>query len=119
MMNRNHVTGWDHIVKSGGCLWLPCIVKPLNAAVGDNFWAIPRVSSNQFLNHFPRLNTCQSLIQSLILVSELFVVDAQKAKHRRMEVVDVYGIFHDVVGEIIGFAVDRAALGRRRRPSTS
>ena len=38
------------------------------------------------------------------------MVEAQELQDRGVEVADVDGVFDDVVGEVVGFAVDRAAF---------
>ena len=43
-------------------------------------------------------------------VGQAFVVDAEEVQVRRLEVVDVDGVFGWVVGEVVGLAVGEAAL---------
>ena len=38
------------------------------------------------------------------------MIDAERAQDRRVEIVDVYRIFDDVVAEVVGLAVDEASL---------
>ena len=42
---------------------------------------------------------------SLILVGEFFVVYTEKMQKRGLKVVDVNGVFNNVISELIGFAV--------------
>ena len=51
------------------------------------------------------LHTGKSLIETQVFVGEAFVVDAQSPEDCSVEVVDVHGIFDDVVGEIICLAI--------------
>src|SRR5919108_6384854 len=68
-------------------------------------------SRQQFLHHAGLLDACQALIQSLIAHREPAVVEAQQMQDRGMEVADVHGVLDDVVGEIVGLAVDRSGPG--------
>ena len=52
------------------------------------------------------------------MVGEPLVVEAQQVQDRGVEIVDMDRVFDDVVGEIVGLAVDRARPASRRRPST-
>jgi len=52
----------------------------------------------------------QPLIQALELEAELGVVDAHEVEDRGVEVVDVYGVFDDVVAEVVGLAMNDAAF---------
>ena len=56
-------------------------------------------------------DTCKLLIQALELVGELFVINAHAMKNRCVKVVDMNGIFGDVVTEIIGFTIRDTRLG--------
>ena len=55
-------------------------------------------------------NARELLIQALVFEAKMLVVEAEQVEHGRVEVADVDGIFHDVVGEIVGLAVDRRRL---------
>ena len=58
---------------------------------------------------------CKLLIQALELVGELFVINAHAMKNRCVKVVDMNGIFGDVVTEIIGFTIRDTGLGTTTR----
>src|SRR5437867_11840266 len=47
-------------------------------------------------------------VAALELVDQLLVVDAQQAEHGGVEVMDVDGVFDDVVAVVVGLAVDQA-----------
>src|SRR5688572_8888448 len=52
----------------------------------------------------------QAEVTSLRTIGQLRVIDAERAQNRRVEIVDVYRIFDDVVAEVVGLAVDEASL---------
>lgn len=54
----------------------------------------------------PAVNVGQAKIAALEAVRQSFVVDAQAMQNGGIEIVDVHGIFDDVVAEIVGFAVN-------------
>lgn len=58
---------------------------------------------------------CKLLIQALKLVGELFVINAHAMKNRCVKVVDMNGIFSDVVTEIISFTIRDTRLGAASR----
>src|ERR1700733_1467171 len=64
--------------------------------------------SNQFLDHAGWFDAGQTLVEPLVAVAEPFVIETQQVQDRGMELVDVDRVFDDVVGEIVGLAVDRA-----------
>ena len=55
----------------------------------------------------------QAEVSALELERQAFVVDAQAREHGGVQVVDVDGVFGDVVAVVVGFAVDVAGLGDR------
>ena len=65
---------------------------------------------NQFVDYLRRHYASEPLIKALILEVESFVVVAELVQHRCMEVANVNRIFHDVVAEVVGFAINRAAF---------
>ena len=75
-------------------------------------------SRQQLLDHVGRLDAGQPLVEALVAVGEPLVVEAQQVQHGGVEVADVDGVLDDVVGELVGLAVDRAPASSRRRPST-
>ena len=74
-----------------------------------------RRSRDQFFDHAGGLDAGQALVEPLIAEGESLMVETQQPEHGGVEVVDVHGVLDDVVGEIVGFAVDgpgpRAAAG--------
>ena len=50
------------------------------------------------------LNTGQLLIKPLKLVGESLVIDSHAVEDRCIKVVDVHGIFGDVVAEVVGLS---------------
>jgi hypothetical protein len=50
------------------------------------------------------------LVKALVLERESLVIEAELVKGGCVEVADVYWVFYDVVGEVVGFAEDRAAF---------
>jgi len=52
----------------------------------------------------------QAEVAALEFVGQAFVVDTEQVQDRRLEVVDVDGVFGRVVGEVVGLAVGEAAL---------
>ena len=61
------------------------------------------------------LDTRKLLIQALEFVGELFVINAHAMKNSCVKVVDMNGIFGDVVTEIIGFTIRDTRLGTTTR----
>ena len=57
----------------------------------------------------------QAVIAALMAIGQEFVVDAEQVQHRRIQVVDMDGIFDDIVREIVRFAVDGSWLDARSR----
>ena len=52
----------------------------------------------------------QAEVAALRAVGQLRVIDAERAQDRRVEIVDMDRILHDVVAEVVGLAVRDAAL---------
>jgi hypothetical protein len=50
----------------------------------------------------------QSLFETLELVCELFVVETHAMQYRCIDVVNMHGVFDDVVTEVVGFAMDQS-----------
>src|SRR5262249_11851202 len=55
-----------------------------------------------------RLDAGELLVEALVAVGEALVIEAKKMEHRSVEFMDVDGILDDVVGEVVGLAVDLA-----------
>ena len=72
------------------------------------------------LSHQPRHEISrdirQPVVAAFVAVDQLLVIDAEAVEQRGVEIVDVDGVAGDVVAEVVGFAVDVAALECRRRP---
>ena len=68
------------------------------------------------LHHLAR-HIGQAVVAARVAVGEPLVVDAEQVQDRGLQIVDVDGVLDDVVAEVVGAAVDVAALARRRRPS--
>src|SRR5947207_15396144 len=56
------------------------------------------------------LDTRQLLIDALILVGKLLMIYAKLVQQRGLQVADVHRACHHVVRELVGFAVNDAAL---------
>ncbi len=50
------------------------------------------------------------MVEALEFESEAGIFDAEAVEDGGLEIADVDGIFDDIVGEIVGFAVDDAAF---------
>ena len=57
-----------------------------------------------------RFDACQSLFETLELERESFVVHTEQIQDRGVKVPDVQRVFHDIIGEVVGFSVDRSAF---------
>jgi hypothetical protein len=53
---------------------------------------------------------CQTEVAALKFVGQLGVIDAQAMEDRGVKVVDVDGVFHYVIAEVVGLAMGKAAL---------
>src|SRR5262245_31607048 len=62
------------------------------------------------MDYASRQHPRQSLVEALVLERELLVVEAELVEHSSVEITDVDWVLHDVVREIVGFAVHGAAL---------
>ena len=61
------------------------------------------------------LDAGQLGLKALEVVGEPLVVDAEQVQERGLEVSDVHRVFNNVVGELVGFAMDDAALDAAAR----
>ena len=68
------------------------------------------VSGNKIGYDLGVLDPGEPLIEPKIFVSESFVVDPEAVKDGRIEIIYVNGVFHDVVGEVVGLAVFKTSL---------
>ena len=80
---------------------------------------MPRpASGNQFFDHVA-VHVGQAEVAAGVAVGELLVVEAEQVQDRGVQVVDVDAVFDGLEAELVGGAVDVAAVARRRRPATS
>ena len=49
----------------------------------------------------------EAVAAALMLEDEFLVIDAELMQDRRLEVVDMHGVHHGVVGEVVGLASTR------------
>jgi len=68
------------------------------------------LSRQQFAHRFRAFDAGEALIEALEFHGEPLIVDAQAVHDGGVEFVDVDRILDNVVAEVIGFAVDDAAL---------
>src|SRR5689334_2425702 len=47
-------------------------------------------------------------VEALVLYGEAFVVEAHQLQHRGVQVRNGHRVFHDIVGKLVGLAVNRA-----------
>ena len=80
--------------------------------------ANPVDSANQLLDDLA-VDVGQPEVAAGVAVGELLVVEAQQMEDRGVQVVDVDLVLDGLEAELVGGAMDVAALARRRRPSTS
>ena len=66
-------------------------------------------SAEKVVNH-ASMHIGKTEVSSLIGMDQPFVIDSEQVQYGGIEIVDVHGIFGDVVGEVIGFAVTDARL---------
>lgn len=69
-------------------------------------------SCQDVLHHFA-MHVGQTIVTSLEAVGEAGVIEAQQVHRGGVEVVNVDGVFRDVVAEVIGLTVDVAAFDAR------
>jgi hypothetical protein len=69
--------------------------------------------------HPGRFDTGEASIQAAVVVGKPLVVDTEQVENGRLEISDVHWVLDDVVREIVGLPVDRAALhSTPRHPKT-
>src|SRR5262249_39054394 len=71
-------------------------------------WAFAAFSQQDRAYGLMLLDTRQAHVQTLHAVGQPPMVDAEAVEDGRLQVVDVDGVADDVVGEVVGFAVDDA-----------
>ena len=52
----------------------------------------------------------QTVAPPLVLERQLLMIDPQQVQHRGLKIVHMHRILHDVVTEIVGFAISNAGL---------
>ena len=57
------------------------------------------------------LDAGEPLVEALVAVGEPLVVEAEQLQRGRVEVADVNRVLDDVVGKVVGLAVDLAGSG--------
>ena len=87
-------------------------------AAGSQSPFFNRPLRDQLLHHLA-VHVGQAEVAAGVAVGELLVVEAQQVQDRGVQVVDVDLVLHGLEAELVGGAVDVAALARRRRPATS
>src|SRR6187402_1376919 len=65
-------------------------------------------------DHMPR-DIGEAKVAALEAVRQAFVVESQEVQNRSLQVVDVDGIFHAVIAQLIGLADDLSALDAAAR----
>src|SRR6185369_8559102 len=107
---------WSEQMKTMfGCLTAPNAVAPRPAAspVLKSLRVI-RMStsllSEEGLHHRGFLHAGQTLVETLIAVCEAFVINAELLQDGRLQVARMHRVPHDVVAELVGFAMHDAAL---------
>src|SRR5438132_496005 len=70
---------------------------------------------DQFLDHAGGFDAGEALVEALVTEGKALVVKAQQAQDGGVEIMDVNGVFDDVVREIIGLAIN----GARARAAAS
>jgi len=73
---------------------------------------------HQFRDHAGVLDAGELEVEAEVAVGEPLVVEAEQVQHGGVEVADVHRVFDDVVGEIVGLAVDLAGPRLRRQTSS-
>ena len=63
-------------------------------------------TSRQQCAHDLAVDVGQPEAAALVQVGQAFVIDAEQVQQRGVEIVDVHGMLGDVVGEVVGRAVD-------------
>ena len=89
-------------------------IRPTENTVPDRTTEL----AQQFVDD-PPADVGQPLVAAVVEVGELLVVEAHQVQDRGVDVVDVGAVLDRVQADLVGRADDRAALDRRRRPSTS
>src|SRR6266567_6224569 len=70
----------------------------------------PPCLAQYIVDHMRRLDAGELLIQTLVLENKFFVVYAQLTENGGVKVADVDGVLDDVVGHLVGLAIDKAGL---------
>src|SRR5581483_5664273 len=65
-------------------------------------------SGDDFPHHARRFHPGEPLVEALITERKPLVVHAQQVKHCGVEIVDVNGVFDDIVAKLVRLAVNRS-----------
>src|SRR4051812_41527682 len=93
--SKRKAEGHDWLNRATATLAQPRQKAPINSR-----------SSQQIADDVGGLDAGQLLIEPLMANGESLMVEAQEVQHGGVKVADVDRILDDVVGEIVGFAVD-------------
>ena len=75
-----------------------------------NMGELGRRSGHQRLHHAGRFDAGEAEVEALRLEGEALVVDAKQVQHGGVEVADLNRVLDDVVGEVVGLALERATF---------
>ena len=90
-------------------IYIPLINHPFHV---PSFRRVATIElSNQIVDYLRVFNSGKSLIESLRLVGESFMVDTQQVERRGMEVANMNGIFDDIVRKVVCLAIDGSGFG--------
>jgi len=78
---------------------------PSKLARKDKDFLMPR-SSEEVFDHLRGIDAGEPLVETLKLVSELVVIDAEGVQDRGVQVTDMDRIFSNIETQLIGFAVN-------------
>ena len=67
-------------------------------------------ASGQYSVHDFSRHVGQSVSSAQVLVVKLLVVKSHEVKNRSMEVIDVHGVFYNIIPKFITLAIDQARL---------
>src|SRR5690242_3964210 len=95
----NHATR----IRSSSSWRLGVVAEPATTARGPRALPIPPTRSLcQQLGHHFTAHVGEAEVAALETERQLFVVDAEAMQERRVEIVNVDGVFHNVVAKVVG-----------------
>lgn len=86
------------------------MIRSLRAAGFERTLVFWKRRSGQDLFHYIAGHIGQPEVSSLELIGEPQVIDSKAIQDSRLQVMDVHGIFDDVVGVVVGLADGQTAL---------